>query len=61
MINPSSKGAAAAIFFTGVAAIAYTILDVQRSMRANDVAPSAGQLDQLEHMIEHSRKRAGKQ
>lgn len=60
MFYPQSRLSAAAIFLTGIAAIAYTTLDIQRTLRSNEEPMTPEQLAALREQIDHhDRKSAG--
>ena len=60
MFNPKSPLSAAAIFLAGVAAIAYTTLDIQRTLKDNEQPTTPEQLAALREIIDHhDRKAAG--
>lgn len=53
MFYPQSRLSAAAIFLTGIAAIAYTTLDIQRTLRSNEEPMTPEQLAALRQQIDH--------
>jgi hypothetical protein len=55
-MNPRTT--AVVVFLGGVGVIAFSILDVHRSMAANTTPPSAQQVHALESMIEDSRAKS---
>ena len=60
MFNPKSPLSAAAIFLAGIAAIAYTTLDIQRTLKSNERPTTPEQLAALREIIDHhDRKAAG--
>ena len=60
MFNPKSPLSAAAIFLAGIAAIAYTTLDIQRTLKSNEQPTTPEQLAALRDTIDHhDRKAAG--
>lgn len=56
--NPKSLPAAAAIFLSGCAAIAFTTLDIQRTLRSNDEPMTLKQMKVLEEMLDHHKDKS---
>jgi hypothetical protein len=61
MFNPKSPLSAAAIFLAGIAAIAYTTLDIQRTLKSNERPTTPEQLAALHDIIDHHDRKAADQ
>ncbi|CAL5224891.1 g7651 [Coccomyxa viridis] len=57
MLDPKTPFQAAAIFLGGVAVIAYTVLDINRTTRMNEKPMSPEQLHQLQQMAKDIQSR----
>lgn len=55
--NPKSLPAAAAIFLSGCVAIAFTTIDIQRTLRSNDQPMTPEQEKVIEEMLDHHKAR----
>ena len=58
MFNPKNPLSAAAIFVGGLAVVGYTILDINRTLAANEQPMSTEQARQLQDMIRKSAPKA---